>query len=414
MAILLKFVHFLSIVYSLFLIASGSGVMATSPVVKAGYYPSWALDNLSPSAINTSLFTHILYAFLVPNNVTFEFDISNSEAAILSNLTTTLHHKNPGIKVLYSIGGGGVNPSPFAAMASSVSSRRTFIHATIEVARKYGFDGVDLDWEFPESTKEMDDFAHLLKEWRQAIQKEARSTNKPPLLLTAAVYYSADFLTYGSRRSYPAASIKENLDWINVMCYDYHGSWDTSATGAHAALFDPRTNLSSIYGLKSWIKAGVPGNKVVMGLPLYGKTWKLKDPNLHGVGAPAIGVGPEGDSGKGVLLFSEVEAFNKRTKATIAYDVDTASVYSFVGTTWVGYDDALSTTVKIGFAQALGLRGYFFWAISYDNEWKVTKQGIQSSLKLSLFYGVHLAPRFRKRLYMFLNKTQKASHLRCV
>jgi len=70
--------------------------------------------------------------------------------------------------------------------------------------------------------------------------------------------------------------------------------------------------------------------------------------------------------------------------------------------------------VKIGFAQALGLRGYFFWAISYDNEWKVTKQGIQSSLKLSLFYGVHLAPRFRKRLYMFLNKTQKASHLRCV
>jgi hypothetical protein len=45
---------------------------------------------------------------------------------------------------------------------------------------------------------------------------------------------------------------------------------------------------------------------------------------------------------EGVLVFLEVEAFNKRTKATIAYDVDTASVYSFTGTTWVGYDDALS------------------------------------------------------------------------
>jgi hypothetical protein len=59
--------------------------------------------------------------------------------------------------------------------------------------------------------------------------------------------------------------------------------------------------------------------------------------------------------------------------------------------------------VKIGFAQALGLRGYFFWAISYDNEWKVTKQGIQSSLKLSLFYRVHLALRFRKRLWVRLS-----------
>jgi chitinase len=193
----LNFVNFLSIVYSLFLIATGCGVMASSPVVKAGYYPSWALDNLSPSAINTSLFTHVLYAFLVPNNVTFEFDISNSEAAILSNLTTTLHHKNPHVKVLYSIGGGGIDPKPFATMASAASSRRTFIHATIEVARKYGFDGLDLDWEFPESTKEMDDFAHLLKEWRHAIQEEARGTNRPPLLLTAAVYYSAEFLVYG-------------------------------------------------------------------------------------------------------------------------------------------------------------------------------------------------------------------------
>lgn len=112
-----------------------------------------------------------------------------------------------------------------------------------------------------------------------------------------------------------------------------------------------------------------------MGLPLYGKTWKLKDPNLHGVGAPAVDVGPGRPGDVGVLLYSEVEEFNKKNNATIAYDVDTASTYSYVGSVWVGYDDALSTTMKVGFAQALGLRGYFFWAISYDSEWKVTSQG---------------------------------------
>uniref|UniRef100_A0A2N9FW73 GH18 domain-containing protein n=1 Tax=Fagus sylvatica TaxID=28930 RepID=A0A2N9FW73_FAGSY len=334
-----NFVYFLSIAFSLFI--STGCVMASSPVIKAGYYPS----KLPPSAVNTSFFTHIIYAFLVPNNVTFKFHISR-----------------------------GIDPNPFGRMASKVTTRQIFIKATIDVARKYGFDGLDLDWEFPESPKEMNDFAQLLKEWRYAIQKEAKLTHRPPLLLTAAVYYSADFLVYGSRRSYPAASIKNNLDWINVMCYDYHGSWDTSETGAHAALFDPKTNLSSIYGLKSWIRAGVPGNKIAMGLPLYGKTWKLKDPNLHGVGAPAVDVGPGRPGDAGVLLYSEVEEFNKKNNATIAYDVDTVSTYSYVGSVWVGYDDALSTTVKVGFAQALGLRGYFFWAITYDSEWKISAQ----------------------------------------
>ena len=365
-----NFVYFLSIVFSLFI--STGCVTASHPVVKAGYYPSWALDNLPPSAINTSYFTHIIYAFLVPSNVTFKFNISSSEAKNLSNFATTLHLKNPSVKALYSIGGGGVDPDRFGRMASKALTRQIFINATIDVARKYGFDGFDLDWEFPENTKEMNYFAQLLKEWRYAIEKEARITRRPPLLLTAAVYYSADFLVYGDRRSYPAAAIKNYMDWVNVMCYDYHGSWNTSATGAHAALFDPNTNLSSIYGLKSWIRAGVPGNKIVMGLPLYGKSWKLKDPKLHGVGAPAVGVGPGDD---GVLLYSEVVEFNKKNDATIAYDVNTVSTYSYVGSLWVGYDDALSTTVKVGFAQALGLRGYFFWAISYDTEWKVTAQG---------------------------------------
>jgi chitinase len=125
--------------------------MASSPAVKAGYYNSGALDNFPPLAINTSLLTHVLYAFLVPNNVTFEFDISNSEAASLSNFTTTLHHKKPQVKALYSIGGGGIDPNPFAAMASKASSRRTLIHATTEVTRKYGFDGLTLIGSIPKA-----------------------------------------------------------------------------------------------------------------------------------------------------------------------------------------------------------------------------------------------------------------------
>ncbi|CAK7338275.1 unnamed protein product [Dovyalis caffra] len=344
--------------------------MASHPAIKAAYWPSWS-ETFPPSAVDTTLFTHIFYAFLLPSNVTFKFELSDSTASLLKNFTTTLHQKNPPVKTLFSVGGGSSDPKLFARMASNVGSRNIFINSAIEVARNYGFDGMDLDWEFPQNPKDMADLGQLFKEWRVAIQKEARSTHRSPLLLTAAVYFSVDFQWAETYRKYPAASIAKSLDWINAMCFDYHGSWDTSATGAHAALYDPNSNISTSYGLTSWIRAGVPRHMVVMGLPLYGKTWQLKDPNVNGIGAPAVATGP----GDGVLVFSEVEKFNKENGATVVYDARTVSTYSYAGTSWIGYDDSRSTTMKIKFAQALGLRGYFFWALSFDSEWKISKQG---------------------------------------
>ncbi|GLT25402.1 hypothetical protein SLA2020_005330 [Shorea laevis] len=115
---------------------------ASASTVKAAYWPSGSSS--PPSAIDTSLFTHIYYAFLNPNNVTYNLEISNSKALILSNLTTTLHLKNPSVKVLFSIGGGGADSSVFARMASSPVTRKVFINSTLEVARNIGFDGMDL------------------------------------------------------------------------------------------------------------------------------------------------------------------------------------------------------------------------------------------------------------------------------
>lgn len=363
----------LSILVCLITIAATGPITASPPAVKAAYWPSWA-ESFPPSAINTNLFTHIYYAFLMPNNVTYKFNIDNSTAIQLSNFTTTLHHKNPPVKTLFSIGGAGADTSIFVGMASHPRSRQAFIHSSIEVARKFGFDGLDLDWEFPENPKEMHDLGLLLDEWRLALEREAKTTCQPPLLFTAALYFSVDFFVADVYRKYPVGSINRNLDWINAMCFDYHGGWDNTTTGAHAALYDPKSNLSTSYGLKSWLRAGVPRSKLVMGLPLYGRSWKLKDPNSHAIGSQAVDVGP-GD--KGLMQFVQVEEFNRMNGATVVYDVESVSAYSFAGSTWIGYDDEISATIKIGFAQALGLRGYFFWALSYDHEWQISTQGSQ-------------------------------------
>lgn len=200
-------------------------------------------------------------------------------------------------------------------MASSAKNRAAFIDSTIAAARKYGLDGLDLDWEFPQSQEEMDNLGVLFEEWSAALAKESAATSSRRLLLTAAVYFAAEFIL-ADNRSYPSTSIRKNVDWVNAMCFDYHGTWNTSVTGAHAALYDPKSNVSTSFGLRSWVSAGVPAGKVVMGLPLYGRTWQLRDPAEHGVGAPAVGVGP----GWGLMQFKDLMDYNVENNATEVYD----------------------------------------------------------------------------------------------
>ncbi|VFQ77358.1 unnamed protein product [Cuscuta campestris] len=348
---------------------------SSSPGVKGVYWPSWADSTFPPSAIDTTLFTHVYYAFLLPNNATFRFDVDATTADQLRRFTSTLRSKTPPAKTLFSVGGGGADPKAFARMASRAPSRKAFVDSSIRVARAFGFDGIDLDWETPQSPGEMRDFGLLLADWRAAVEREASATGRPRLLLTAATYFSADFFLGPVYRAYPVAAINQNLDWINAMCYDYHGSWDTAATGEHAALFDPKTNISTSYGLGQWIRAGLMRSKLIMGLALYGRTWKLKDSSSFGIGAPAVDVGPGG----GTLRFDEIQAFNQENNATVVHDAATVSVYSVAGTSWIGYDDPASISVKVKYARAtLNLGGYFFWAANGDSQWMISKQAKQS------------------------------------
>ncbi|KAF8400549.1 hypothetical protein HHK36_013848 [Tetracentron sinense] len=339
--------------------------------IKGAYWPSF--DGFPASAIDTSYFTHLYYAFLLPDPITYELAITQYDLDKLAEFTGALHAHNPPVKTLLSIGGGGNDPKVFSKIASGCSTRAIFINSTINVARKYGFDGVDLDWEFPANQEDMANLALLFSDWRKALVKEAKATARPRLLLTSAVYFASKFF-FGEPRSYPGDSIRQNVDWVSPMCFDYHGTWDTTTTGEHAALYDPHSNISTSFGLQSWIDAGVPPKKVVMGLPLYGRTWRLKDPSVNGIGAPAVGVGP----GSGILVYSEVVDFNNENNATVKYDGETVSMYSFSGDSWIGYDDVQSIKVKIQFARSHGLGGYFFWALGQDKDWTISRQAWNS------------------------------------
>ncbi|XP_071912509.1 class V chitinase CHIT5a-like [Coffea arabica] len=338
--------------------------------IKGAYWPSWQAEIIPPSSIPTSYFTHFFYAFALIDPTSCYLNISSFDEKWMTNFTTTLHQKSPSVKVLLSIGGAAANATIFSYMASNFDNRASFIISSLNEARRHGFDGLDLDWEYPATQQDMSNLALLFREWRVAARLESLLSGKPRLLISAAVYFSSNVFNSGVYRTYPGYAIREYLDFLNPMCYDYRGFWNTSVTGAQALLYDNSSNISTSYGISSWKASGVPSEKLVLGLPAYGRSWTLKDGNQNGIGAPAVGVGP-GD--QGMIGYNEIAEFNLKNNATVVYDGETVSTYSYAGTTWIGYDDATSIINKIKFAKSQGLGGYFFWALGSDVNWSLSR-----------------------------------------
>ncbi|KAI3877028.1 hypothetical protein MKX03_004165 [Papaver bracteatum] len=358
-----------------FFFSSTTMFASTSAVdVRGAYWPSWLQSTLPPSAIPSN-YSHVFYAFVGISSANYQLVVKPEDDQWMTTFTTSLLSKTPRVVTMLSIGGGSSDTSVFTAMASSPSSRANFINSTIRVARKYGFDGLDLDWEYPLTQAAMVNLGTLLTEWRKAINEETGRTGKPRLLLTAAVYFtpSTDILST-ELTTYPAQAVRDSLDFINLMCYDYRGDWDTSKTGAHALLYDPSSQISTSAGIQAWINAGLPANKLIMGLPMYGRTWKLGDRNVNGIGAPAVGVGP----GEGVLTYADVVDFNGVSGTPVVYDAETVSMYSYRGTDWIGYDSPATIDVKVKYARDNSMGGYFFWAIGQDRNWELTTQALRS------------------------------------
>ena len=212
----------------------------------------------------------------------------------------------------------------------------------------------------------MTNMGTFLDEWRAAIDLEAKTSKQPRLILTMAGYYAPR----QSSMSYTIDALQRNLDWIHIVAYDYHLPSNENFTAAHAALYDPSSQLNTDYGIKEWIKRGLPANKLVLGLPYHGYAWTLVNPTDISIGSPARGLAITKD---GSMSYSYIKKYLSSYRAASVYNATYVINYCTINSYWIGYDDVEAIRTKVAYAKDLGLLGYNVWQVPNDDNWMLSK-----------------------------------------
>ncbi|MDB6065385.1 MAG: chitinase [Pedosphaera sp.] len=342
------------------------GQSSKSNYVIIGYLPG---RDWSKETVEAEKLTHINYAFATPSQSGGLNALKSKDAANLVWLRS-LKQKNKNLKILISIGGWG-GCRYFSDAALTDSSRRKFASSCASVLKQYKLDGIDIDWEYPAQIgannifrpEDKQNYTLLLKVLREKLDEEGEEdglTATNHYLLTIATGVDSNFVSHTE-----LGKAQQYLDYINIMTYDiYHGN--DKVTGHHANLYPSakgdHSRNSSDEGVKGHIAAGVPANKIVLGLPFYGRAWADVEDKDDGLYQPSTGklFSPSYDELVDSYINTNgyVRHWDKEAKAPFLWNSQTR--------TFISYPDPEEFAVKMDYVKTNGLAGVMFWEYGHD------------------------------------------------
>lgn len=289
-----------------------------------------------------------------------------------------LKQRHPHLRTLISVGGWSWS-GRFSDVALTDASRRAFADSCVEFMMQYGFDGIDIDWEYPvggglpTNTTRPEDRANytlLLAALRERLDEQA-----PGSLLTIAAPAGP-----GIYANLELDRIDDYLDWINVMTYDFHGGWDP-VTNFNAPMYpsvadptsDPvaRAGFNVDAAVTGYLGAGVPASKIVVGVPFYGRGWAGVSPTNDGLFQPHTGL-PAGTWEPGVFDYHDLAA-NYVGQCARHVSPEAKVPWLFCAApardtgVMISYDDPESLAIKRDYMTTAGLGGLMFWELSGDD-----------------------------------------------
>lgn len=388
-----------------------------------GYFAEWAYqqdihDNYTADRIPWDKITHINYAFATVNPSTNKIDFGDKHAAIEEtfegqtsdfdylghfNVLNSYKKKYTNVKTLISVG-GWAGTTGFYTMSDTQAGRETFADSCVDFIRKYGFNGVDIDYEYPTSTSQAgnpDDssvseprraqlyanYIELMKTLREKLDQAGQEDNTH-YLLTAALPASSWILGGMGIGEYA-----QYLDYANLMTYDFHGAWN-GFVGPQSALYPdsrdtetvnfamPVLNIDWAYRYFSGV---LKPEQINIGVPYYTRGWRdVQKGTLPGglwgqaakEGGGAIGVeniwhdldknGQEIPGGTNPLWHAKNLLENSDYKYYYDDVTKTPYIWNESKKVFLTYEDETSLKAKIDYTVEKGLGGIMIWELDGD------------------------------------------------
>lgn len=330
-----------------------------------GYIAGWTDWSGLPLERDAARLTHICYAFA---------NILDGEVVLFTERSADQDHpravegiahlrglrsRHPHLKLLISI--GGWEAEGFSDAALTADSRARFAASAIRFMHLHGFDGIDLDWEYPSNAmagikarpEDQHNFTLLLAEIRQQLNAFAKEREEAYLLSIAAG--AGQYYLDGVEIS----AVAELCDFINLMTYDFYNGWAKRA-GHHSNLFntpsDPEGD-SCAKAVALFTANGVPAAKLVLGCAFYGRS--LLAPGLGEAGV---------EKSNSSASYSQIVHELIPAGAVRHWDDAAKAPWLQAGERFFSYEDEESIAHKMAFVKQQGLAGAFFWEYSEDRD----------------------------------------------
>lgn len=262
--------------------------------------------------------------------------------------------KHPHIVPILSIGGWGADG--FSQAAATADGRKAFVEEALALMRKHGFLGVDIDWEYPGSSSagiasspnDRENYTLLLQALRDGLDALTAADGTPRILCVALS--GSPWLIANLQ----CAEIGAIVDQVCLMTYDMQMP---TLASHHSALFTSDTRAASAAAsVEAYIRAGIPAEKLMLGVAFYGHRWRTKET------APLYMKAAK----KETITYTEIKKLLDKTPGAAYYDAVAQAPYYFDGRLFISYDDERSIAQKRLYAQGHGLMGLFAWQYGSD------------------------------------------------